>query len=123
MNKNHSIVSKIARLIILATVLTLASGAGPVSAHNTPPQDTCGDLPECGYILMHMRQVPNFVPECSQIAECGYIQMHIQASQFQTAVTVIPFGRPGIPVTGCSGSLYIGQGYRLMCGAYLTYGQ
>jgi hypothetical protein len=35
---------------------------------------------------------------------------------------VVPFAKVVIPVTGCTDSLYIGQGYRLLCGAFLTYG-
>jgi hypothetical protein len=104
MNKNHSIVWTIASLLVI--VLTIATGAVPVSAQNTTPQDTYSEL-----------------PDCSQLPECGYIHMHIQAAEFHTAVTVVPLAKPGIPVTGCPDSLYIGHGFRIVFGTFLAYGQ
>lgn len=109
--------------LFLAVVCFFAAGAAPVAAQTANPQDPCGGLPECGYILMHMKQVPAALPDCSDLPECGYIQMHIQGSAFHTAVTVIPFTKPGIPPTGCNESLYIGQGYYLVCSGYHPFGQ
>ena len=122
MNTSHSILQFSARLLMLALVAILVAGAQPAMAQAPDPQVLCGGLPECGYILMHMQPTSSKL-DCGNLPECGYIQMHESGSEFHTAVTVVPMVKPGIPPTGCRDSLYVGLGYHLMCGLYLTYGQ
>lgn len=122
MNTSHSILQLSARFLMLALVAILVAGAQPANAQAPDPQVLCGGLPECGYILMHMKPASSTI-ECGDLPECGYIQMHESGSAFHTAVTVVPYVKAGIPVTGCRDSLYVGLGYHLMCGRYLTYGQ